>query len=537
MFACVALASCLQAPISCSEECYNNCMVPDVNQGAQMRLRILRGDAEEKILGPLRLHQWVASITREVEADSGYVVIEAVRASVKHKVALLYTSAVANTTYKQLSTEVEHIFIKGELYKLESYAYGISTPISVADDFFDVLLQWNVATQETAGEAPGVEVKEPTAEVNRIIQSDNPIQGIWIRLRQLHSVALAHKTVARRVDAVKATVHSDSLRTKAEGVSFAVRNATDYFRMREEQGVSQRVLNLYYGTLSFAFAEMLAHPDGPATLAEIEEVTKQGHGLYTVDAPGGGFEGLIIGGIASGFFPRWMTFHGHSTAALPTKKPRLHTDLVKVPVQTFASMEQLFGRVPDIGDLFLEIFQGRPEWLQPVYSFDANKGPTLFGSRGPSSPSTYLTMIDRSGRITRDDVLTFPGGLREVTELSSKEPGRHFRVRVDHEGHEYWHGALALHDSPFVRNTAGTLIRPLFGSVAEFRSIALALLYGLSIVVRYRPSIWRRIQDGDLDQYRALIESFLSVVERVLPEQFLAGILGMPVYVRQPGAL
>ena len=66
---------------------------------------------------------------------------------------------------------------------------------------------------------------------------------------------------------------------------------------------------------------------------------------------------------------------------------------------------------------------------------------------------------------------------------------------------------------------------------------ALALAYGLSIVVRYRPSIWRRVQEGDLDQYRALIESFLSVVERVLPEQFLAAILGVPVYARQPGTL
>jgi hypothetical protein len=510
-------------------------MVVGVDTGAQMRLRILREHAEQKMLAPLRLHQWSASIAKEVETDSGYFVIEAERGSVKHKVALLYTSGVANTTYQQLSREVEHIFINGELYKLDSYAYGISTPISVVDDFFDVLLQWNVETQDTVGARSGADVTQPIAEVDRVIQADNPIQGIWIRLRQLHSVALAHKTVARRVNAAKAAAESDSLRSKAEGLSFAVRNATDYFRLRDEQGVSQRVLNLYYGTLSFAFAEMLAHPSGPTTLAEIEEVTKQGHGLYTVDAPDGGFDGLVVGAIASGFFPRWMTFHGYSIAALPTKKPRGPEDLERVPAQTFASMEELFGRVPDIGDLFPEIFQGPPGWLQPVYSFEGNKGLTLHGSRRPSSPSTYLTMIDRSGRVTREDVLSFPGGLQEVTEVPAKEPGRHFRVRIDHEGHEYWHGALALHHSPFIRNVSGALIRPLFGSVAEFRSIALALLYGLSIVVRYRPSIWRRIQEGDLDQYRALIESFLSVAERVLPEQFLAAILGMPVYARQPG--
>jgi hypothetical protein len=146
-------------------------------------------------------------------------------------------------------------------------------------------------------------------------------------------------------------------------------------------------------------------------------------------------------------------------------------------------------------------------------------------------------MIDRSARLTRDDILKLPGDLKEVVEVRSEHPGRHFRVRVDHVGHEYWHGSLPLHHSPFTPNVAGTLIQPLFGSITEFRSIALALLYGLSIVVRYRPSIWRRIQEGDLDHYRSLIESFLSVVERVLPEQFLAAILGVPVYARQPGTL
>jgi len=39
------------------------------------------------------------------------------------------------------------------------------------------------------------------------------------------------------------------------------------------------------------------------------------------------------------------------------------------------------------------------------------------------------------------------------------------------------------------------------------------MLYTLSIIVRYRPSIWRRVQEGDLDHMRVLIEAFLAVVE------------------------
>jgi hypothetical protein len=368
-----------------------------------------------------------------------------------------------------------------------------------------------------------------------MIQSDDPIQGIWIRLRQLQSVKLARKTVLKRLAAAK--LGEDTAATKAEGLALAIRNAADYFRLHDDQGVSQRVLNLYYGTLSFAFAEMLASPNGPATLAEIEEVTKQGHGLYTIDGASEGLDKLVIGVIASGFFPKWMAFHGKDVGRLPTKKPRSHTDLEKLPASSYATIEQLFARIPDIGDLFVDIFEGRPAWVEPVYDFGANKRPSLLRSSKLAAASVYVDMMDRSGRLTRDDVLRMPGALQEVVEVESPHPGRHFRARVDHAGHDFWQQALPIHRTPFTPNVAGTLIEPLFGSVTEFRSMALALLYGLSIVVRYRPSIWRRVQEGDLDQFRALIESFLSVAERVLPEQFLASVLGVPVYARHRGTL
>jgi hypothetical protein len=89
-----------------------------------------------------------------------------------------------------------------------------------------------------------------------------------------------------------------------------------------------------------------------------------------------------------------------------------------------------------------------------------------------------------------------------------------------------------VHHSPFEREA---LILPIFGVVAEYRAICVVLLYALSIVVRYRPSVWRRVQEGDLDHMRVLIEAFLAVVERVLPEQFLEKVTGQPVVAKQPG--
>ena len=59
--------------------------------------------------------------------------------------------------------------------------------------------------------------------------------------------------------------------------------------------MNRRVLSLYYGTMAFAQAEMLASPSGPIDLDEIEGMTKQGHGLYALAMPNGGFADLRVG--------------------------------------------------------------------------------------------------------------------------------------------------------------------------------------------------------------------------------------------------
>lgn len=74
---------------------------------------------------------------------------------------------------------------------------------------------------------------------------------------------------------------------------------------------------------------------------------------------------------------------------------------------------------------------------------------------------------------------------------------------------------------------------PIFGVVGEYRAICVVLLYALSIIARFHPSIWRRIQEGDLDHMRVLIEAFLAVVERVLRQEFLEQVSGQKIVAKQ----
>jgi hypothetical protein len=96
-------------------------------------------------------------------------------------------------------------------------------------------------------------------------------------------------------------------------------------------------------------------------------------------------------------------------------------------------------------------------------------------------------------------------------------------VAVDHEGKDTWWDALDIHESPLGRTA---IIKPIFGDVGEYRVLCFVLLYALSIVVRYRPSVWRRVQEGEDDHLRVLVDAFLAVVERVLPQQFLESVSG-----------
>jgi hypothetical protein len=504
-----------------------------MSTGWEQRLAILQRDAEQKFLDPLRTHGWTADISREVE-DGDYVLISAKRGQHSHIIGLIYTSATDNSIYKRLAREVEHIFFNGEPYEVASFAYGLDKPVSRAADFYPLLLQWNHDSAD--GKFSGAAEEEPAASANqaktRVLLSEAPIEAVWLRLRQLQSVTLAKKMIAERAKRENVTLSDGAIASKAEGVAFTIRNASDYFNAQEVRNVSQRVLNLYYGSLAFAFAEMLASPEGPNTLSEIEDITKQGHGLYTIDGGGNGLEHLVVGIISSGFFPAWTRSVGSEVPNIPQRKPRRYEDLAGLSADSWLTVEQLFARIPEVSDLFNDIFASKPGWVTPVYDQGANKPLSFFGNSEPAARS-YILLVDDAARLTREDIATFPGPIGEIASVASDSANRHFRVAIDHPGKNTWWEALRVHHSPFKQSA---LVLPIFGTVDDYRAICVVLLYALSIIVRYRPSVWRRVQEGDLDHMRVLIEAFLAVVARVLPEQFLEKVTGERVFAKQPGS-
>jgi hypothetical protein len=291
-----------------------------MDAGAKARLEILRRDAESKILDPLRMHGWTALIEREL-ADGLILVAE--RGGHPHRVALIYSSATDNRIYKQLEEEVERIYFNGQPYLVEEFTRGVNIPVGSADDFHLTLHEWNASSAQGkfAPSASTADRIPPSRSDRRFILAEEPIKAVWLRVRQLHSVILAKKLVAARAEEAGTAVTETEIVRKAQGLSYAARNAYDYFLAKEASPVSQRVLNLYYGSLALASAEMLAAPDGSKTLEEIETHTKFGHGLYTIDGADTALGSLVVGAISSGFFPAWMRSMG-CAVEVPQKKPR-----------------------------------------------------------------------------------------------------------------------------------------------------------------------------------------------------------------------
>lgn len=487
------------------------------------RLALLRREVDQTVLKPLRSHGWTASI--ELEADRGsYMLISARKKERRATIAVLYSSSeIDNAHFLALSKRVDHIFFNGQPYMLDSFARGVTIPVEPLSDFFPYLVTLNKRVDPD--KSPPHLLRKPIA--TRRLTSENPLESVHARLRQFTSVRLARKLVERRYAAQAVPLPTDIIESKSIGIAYSMRSALDYMSGQPGDRLNKRILGLYYAVMAFAQAEMLAAPHGPRDLDEVEGMTKQGHGLYTLPGPNGGFAELHVGVLATGFLPQWLSFLSQDTSGFPTRKARSTSDLEKIPKSMVCTLRDLFASMPEIDDLFAEVFGGAARWVEVAYDSSTN-----FGS---GSDSTYGLFTDTTGDINVEDIANAGWPVSELQLISDPDVQRVvYRGRVDHVGHDLWWSVLPTHSSSFGNRTA--MLLPTLGGMRDYRTIAAATLFALSIMVRYMPSAWRRIEGGDEDQYFALVTEALTVWERLLPEQFLASTADEIVHTTQPGS-
>ena len=482
------------------------------------------------MLKPFRSHGWSAEIMLEVDHHD-CIEIAAGRDDVNTRIAVLYGSGISNSHYRELSNRVDRIFSTGQPHMLDASASGVAVRVESLDNFFVFLVDLSKQLQPDCSPAP---VRRERPRVRRLT-AENPLDAVIARLQQFTSETLARKLVERRAVAENTPLEPSTAQTKATGVAFSMRSALDYIVAAPRDALIKRVLGLYYGSMALAQAEMLASPSGAADLDSVEAMTRNGHGLYTLPASHGGFSDLSVGVLANGFFPRWMQFLEHDISAYPGQRPRSPAQLSKMPPGMVCMLPDLFASMPEIDDLFAEVVGAPPGWILVAYDQEANARRPRGNATARTVDSTYGLFLDPSGKVAVERLKSAGWPIADVRKLQDDDrAGSVFRARVDHAGHDTMWPVLPTHSSPFGNSPA--LLFPTIGGLWKYRTIAVVTLYALSIMARYMPGAWQRIEGGDHDHYFVLVQTSLAVWERLLPEHFLASIAGETVRTAQPGS-
>lgn len=492
------------------------------------RLAILRKAAEDSIITPLKERGWSVDCTG-MSMGFPSLKIVARNGACLVRIAVL-EGAFSDRDYLEMSKKADYIFFRGNRYEQNPLQSEEGVPVGSLDGFLSALV--DLDEQVASAKPPKLFAQRP--KTIKHLTAENPLEAVFARLQQFTSVNIAARLVKRRSEAVGVTLSREEITSKATGVAYSMRSALDYVNGLSADRLNRRVLGLYYSVMAFAQAEMLAHPSGPVDLDTVEGMTKFGHGLYTFAIPNGGFAELGVGVLANGFFPKWAEFLGHDISAYPKARAKNYEEFEILRPHVACSLRDLFASMPEIDDLFVEVFGGGPNWI----SVQKDDSPPYHSN--PFYPwiiaeSTYCKFFDRSETITKERLKAgeWPlASIRKIHDFGLK--GNAFGARVDHNGQGEWLDLLPVHSSPFLKNMA--LLFPTVGGLREYRAIAAVTLYALSIMARYMPSAWQRIEGGDEDQYFALVSAALAVWERILPEQFLESIAGEAVHTTQPGS-
>jgi len=480
---------------------------------------------------------WQLKVIRAAGAHS-YVVCEISKNNVAHKFAILYSQSTDRSVYDLLSREVEIIFIERMSFdENNSFSKGCSIQVVPQKEFLYVFTDWNmeylhIPVRKQENNDTLLRNEECDEKNLIVIVEENPIEQIYSQLRALTSKTVALRAVEFHAKKQEVVMEEDVKKKKAEGVSYLVQNAIDYFDSASTENMTQRMLNLYYGTIALMEAEMLIKGECYKELSEIEKITQNGHGMFTFGNAADGLNDFYVGIINRGLFPKWLEHRGIDMSVFPDSKKNAEKSN-----KYYQSMNSLLYCIPELENILLEVDEKfKPGYLFPGYDmmfnesgFRSNKiyyNRKYFGS--------YINLIDETKRADVELVKELPGELTLIgpyKDTHSLEKG--WRVFVQHKKDGRHFESYKTHKGLSVT----MIMKPILDIACDWEVYAVMILYSLSIIVRYMPNLWARCLHGDLDFNKSIFYQFSRVAERELTQIFLESLTGKKVVIRHPQTL
>jgi YaaC-like Protein len=342
------------------------------------------------------------------------------------------------------------------------------------------------------------------------ILTDDPIRQIWLRLDVLSTFSGAKVFLQRKCGESGITIPGELLDKKALGLAYSIRNANEYFTVLSSRSITTSCLAYYYGTLGLLCADLLSRIDNNVTLDEIEGFTRSGHGLGLFYDENSAFpDSVKLSILANGFLPQFLRHSGVGTSGMCVKRRYdAYSKVEEDDKVKILSLRDLISRIPELRNMYVDLFREQPNYIsfEAQDNLDANTVEVIFPRH---QNSFYLTETKIRELMDWPDEIDLIFGEKLGTNgfyTPKQQPVSIIENRWDQTYQSvmtyecYIKPLLGLHD-------------PLFFNFM--------LLYCLSIWVRYSPALWREVNEGTKDIYRPMFATFLSSVERIIPNLIL----------------
>ena len=444
------------------------------------------------------------------------------REGIPHRFAVL--SSYSKSGYQALANSAEIVFVSSISYRADRIPKDVK--VYPSSDFLNVMTDWNM--KALGIESPVFGDNQPGKQENIRIIEENPLQQIYTHLRSLTSTTVVRQAVLRHADKAGITLETDVIIAKAEGVTYLVQNAIDYYNQVSTGNMTQRLLNLYYGTLALMEAEMLMRGDAFKNLSEIEKITSSDHGMTTF-GEAESLQDFYVGVMDRGLFQAWLSHRGVDVSGFEKSRQKAEKS------EYVISLDDLFRHIPELQDIMQETEEDyKPYFLFPYFDALFSHTSGLHGRvYEPEYPGSYISFLNREGHADLEWERQLIEGFIApftITGVYSERDSIGWRAFICHPQGTYHHENYHTHKGM----NASMVISPLFGRTDDWEVFAVMILYALSIIVRYLPNLWTRIMHGDLDYYKALLYQFSRVAERELTQIFLERLTGKNVMLIHP---
>lgn len=364
------------------------------------------------------------------------------------------------------------------------------------------------------------------------IISEHPLQDIWNHLSQYESTKLALKLIQRRANT---TLPPTLAEKKALGLAYCLRNAREYLQQTEVPWTT-RLLNGYYGMMALTGALMIADPNTPFTLQDFEGFTKKGHGLSNIDSDQPFPEGQRLYVTHQGLFQEFAKYLQIDLSQINFKRrPETLEDLHK-HADRHLSLGSLLARIPEVAGLYFNV-TGKPPLCSPFELEYPPVNGTAYTAwqvtevvEDTQAPDAYpfglCFLLTSPHHHTLEDCSAMQKDFQHLHLVERTSTGQIIRGFVLADSEEACLAKIPRHQSALAK--ASWFDAP-FGEVKDMLAVHFMLTYHLSIIVRYRPSLWREITEGQLDDYFSLIRQYHQVFTRVVPQMVLERLEGRDV--------